>query len=134
MEENFDALDIIAQTRGKVEMDNIPTGEKLFPLWGWLTAVFYLLEFILWQWLHQEWCLWLWVGIPLIGIPAMVFIIRRDREEELEFLLTGCQLEPAHLDQLLACAQGQSSPLLVSRILEQKRRLVPSGADKVFEL
>ena len=80
MEENFDALNIIAQTRGKVEMDSIPTGEKLFPLWGWLTAVFYLLEFILWQWLHQEWCLWLWVGIPLIGIPAMVFVIRRDQE------------------------------------------------------
>ena len=61
-------------------------------------------------------------------------IIRRDREEELEFLLIGCQLEPTHLDQLLACAEGQSSPVLVSRILEQKRRLLPSGADKVFDL
>ena len=61
-------------------------------------------------------------------------IVRRDREEELEALLTGCQLESNHLDQLLACAEGQSSPVLVSRILEQKRRLAPSGPDKVFAL
>ena len=27
MEENFDALEVIARTRGKVEMDKIPTGE-----------------------------------------------------------------------------------------------------------
>ena len=80
MEENFDALEVIAQTRGKVNMDDRPTGNNLFPLWGWLAASFYLLGFLLWQWLRQQWCLWLWVGIPLIGLPMMYFIIRKDRE------------------------------------------------------
>lgn len=80
MEENFDALEVIARTRGKVEMDDIPTGGKLFPLWGWLTAGFYLLAFILWQLLHQEWCLWLWIGIPVLGLPLMYIILRRDHE------------------------------------------------------
>ena len=80
MEENFDALEVIARTRGKVEMDAVPTGEKLFPLWGWLTAVFFLAEFILWQTLHQDWCVWLWAGIPLIGVPLMAIIVRRDHQ------------------------------------------------------
>ena len=81
MEENFDALEVIARTRGKVEMDDIPTGGKLFPLWGWLTAFFYTLEFVLSKLTGQEWCLWLWVGIPLIGIPLMISILRKDREQ-----------------------------------------------------
>lgn len=78
MEENFDALDVIARTRGKVNMDDVPTGGKLFPLWGWLTAFFYAAEFGLWMWLRQEWCLWLWIGIPLVGLPLMAFLLRRD--------------------------------------------------------
>ena len=78
MEENFDALEVIARTRGKVEMDDLPTGGGLFPLWGWLTAFFYLLEFVLWQHFHQDWCLWLWVGIPLIGLPMMALILRKE--------------------------------------------------------
>ena len=69
--EQFDALEVIARTRGKVDMDGAPTGGKLFPLWGWLTAFFYLAEFVLWQLLHQEWCLWLWIGIPVFGLPLM---------------------------------------------------------------
>ena len=80
MEENFDALEVIAQTRGKVDMDSVPVGASLFPLWGWLTALFYSMEFVLWQLLQQDWCLWLWIGIPLVGIPAMVMILRKDRE------------------------------------------------------
>ena len=80
MEENFDALEVIARTRGKVDMDNTPTGKNLFPLWGWLTACFYLAEFISWQLFRQEWCLWLWIGIPVIGAPLMTLIIRKDYE------------------------------------------------------
>ena len=80
MEENFNALDVIARTRGKVELDSLPSGDRLFPLWGGLAAIFYLAEFLLWQWLHQEWCLWLWVGVPLLGIPFMILILRRDRQ------------------------------------------------------
>ena len=80
MEENFDALEVIARTRGKVELDSVPTGGKLFPLWGWLAAVVYSLEFLLWQSLHQEWCLWLWVLIPAVGVPLMILFIRKDRD------------------------------------------------------
>lgn len=78
--EQFDALEVIARTKGKVELDSLPSGDRLFPLWGGLAAFFYLAEFILWQWLHQEWCLWLWVGIPLLGMPLMILILRRDRQ------------------------------------------------------
>lgn len=80
MEENFDALDVIARTRGKVDMDSTPTGDFLFVLWGAVTAFFYLLEFILWQAFGAEWCLWLWIGIPVVGIPVMSILIRKDRE------------------------------------------------------
>ena len=80
MEDNFDALEVIARTRGKVEMDDNHSGNWLFPLWGWLTAFFYLAEFVLLQFLHQDWAVWLWVGIPAIGMPAMAAIIRRDRQ------------------------------------------------------
>lgn len=80
MEENFDALEVIARTRGKVEMDSVPTGDYLFVLWGGISAFFYLLEFILWQVIGQPWCLWLWIGIPLLGVPWMVVLVRRDHE------------------------------------------------------
>ena len=73
--EEFDALEVIARTKGKVEMDNVPTGQKMFPMWGWITAVTYLLEFVLWQVSHGE-----WIAIPLVGLPLMYIIIRRDHE------------------------------------------------------
>lgn len=80
MEERFDALEVIANTRGKVNMDALPSGEKLFPLWGWTAAFFYMLEFVLWQFLHQEWIIWLWVGIPAVGSPLMSLILRKDHQ------------------------------------------------------
>ena len=80
MEENFDALEVIARTRGKVNMDNKPTGNYLFPLWGWLTAFFYLLGFIFIQFLNWEWGIWMWIGIPVIGTPLMTGIIKKDHE------------------------------------------------------
>ena len=78
--EQFDALEVIARTRGKVEMDDNATGNHLFPLWGWLTAFFYLLEFVLWMHFRQDWCMWMWVGIPLVGMPLMFYLIRKDFE------------------------------------------------------
>ena len=78
MEENFDALEVIAQTRGKVDMDKAPTGENLFLLWGTLTAGFFLLQFILWELLHQQWCMWVWTGAIVIGWPWMIALLRRD--------------------------------------------------------
>lgn len=82
MEENFDALEVIARTRGKVKMDSAPTGNYLFPMWGWITAFFYLLEFILIHCLRQDWKIWtwLWVGIPIIGVPLMTLIVKKDHE------------------------------------------------------
>ena len=81
MEENFDALEVIARTRGKVEMDERPTRNGIFLYWGWPTMVFFALMFILWQWLHQEWCLFVWVGIPLVGAPLTIRAFRKDREK-----------------------------------------------------
>lgn len=79
--EQFDALEVIAHTRGKVDMDgSVQTGGGLFPLWGWLTAVFYSLAFILWQLFHQDWCLWMWIGIPVVGFPIMFSLLRKDHE------------------------------------------------------
>lgn len=78
MEENFDALEVIARTRGKVDMDNAPTGENIFLLWGLLTSMFFLLQFVLWKWLHQPWCMWVWLIAVLIGWPWMIILIRRD--------------------------------------------------------
>ena len=79
--EQFDALEVIAHTRGKVDMDSsVQTGGGLFPLWGWLSAVFYSLAFILWQLFHQDWCLWMWIGIPVVGFPIMFSLLRKDHE------------------------------------------------------
>ena len=78
MEENFDALEVIARTRGKVEMDKIPTGENLFLLWGILTSIFFLIQFVLWMVLRQPWCLWIWSGAVVIGWPWMIVLLRRD--------------------------------------------------------
>ncbi len=76
--EQFDALDVIARTRGKVEMDGKPTGENLFLLWGGLVAVFFLLQFVLWEWLHQDWCMWIWTGAVVIGWPWMIVLLCKD--------------------------------------------------------
>ena len=79
--EQFDALEVIARTRGKVEMDSVPTGARLFPLWGWLTAIFYLAAFILILLFDQPWAGWLWIGVPVIGIPWMIIILRKEHDK-----------------------------------------------------
>ena len=80
MEENFDALEVIARTRGKVTMERTPTGENLFLLWGALTAVFFILQWALWEWLHEDWCLWIWTAAVLIGWPWMIVLLRKDHQ------------------------------------------------------
>ena len=80
MEESFDALEVIARTRGKVEMDDIPTGENIFLVWGWPTAVVFLAEFVLWMVFRQQWCLWLWPVIPAVAVPLMIKYLRKDHE------------------------------------------------------
>ena len=71
-------LDIITRTRGEVMSRKELTGENLFLAWGYPTAFFLLVEFaalILW---HEDWCAWIWVGIPLVGAPLMVYFLHKD--------------------------------------------------------
>lgn len=73
-----DKLQIIANIRGEVMSRKESTGVNLFLVWGYPTAFFLLLEFAALMLLHQNWCSWLWVGIPLIGAPLMIHYQRKD--------------------------------------------------------
>ena len=73
-------LDVIARTRGEVMSRKELTGENLFLAWGYPTAIVLLLEFaalLIW---NEFWCHWLWVGIPLIGVPLMIYFLNEDYE------------------------------------------------------
>lgn len=75
-----DELDIIAYIRGEVQSSKELTGENLFLAWGYPTAFFLLVEFvalILW---NKNWCEWIWMGIPLVGAPLMVYFLHKDYE------------------------------------------------------
>ena len=73
-----DELQIIANIRGEVMSRKELTGVNLFLVWGYPTAFFLLLEFAALMILHQNWCSWLWVGIPLIGAPLMIHYQQKD--------------------------------------------------------
>ena len=71
-------LDIITRIRGEVMRHHEPTGENLFLVWGYTTAAVLLIEFaalLIW---NAEWCSWLWVGIPFIGTPLMIYYLNKD--------------------------------------------------------
>ena len=73
-------LDLISRVRGEVLSRKELTGENLFLGWGYPTAIVLLLEFaalLIW---NEDWCLWLWVGIPLIGAPLMIYFLNEDYE------------------------------------------------------
>ena len=73
-------LDIITRIRGEVSASKELTGENLFLAWGYPTALVLLLEFaalLLW---NEDWCSWLWAGIPLIGTPLMLYFLNEDYE------------------------------------------------------
>lgn len=75
-----DELDVIAQIRNEIKGRKIPTGENLFLAWGYPCALFLFLEFltlILW---NEFWCLWLWLGIPVVGVPLMMYFMKKDYE------------------------------------------------------
>ena len=66
--------------RGEVICRKELTGENLFLAWGYPTAIVLLLEFaalLIW---NEDWCVWLWMGIPLIGIPLMMYFMNEDYE------------------------------------------------------
>jgi hypothetical protein len=73
-------LDVISKVRGEVYGNIEPTGENLFLVWGYPTAFFLFVEFlalILW---NEFWCFWIWLGIPLVGTPLMVYFLNEDYE------------------------------------------------------
>ena len=73
-------LDIITQTRAEVLKRQELTGENLFLAWGYPTAIVLLLEFMALLIWDEDWCSWLWAGIPLIGGPLMVYFLNEDYE------------------------------------------------------
>lgn len=75
-----DELDLISRVRGEVMSNKELTGENLFLAWGYPTAIVLLLEFaalLIW---NEDWCSWLWAGIPLIGTPLMMYFLNEDFE------------------------------------------------------
>ena len=73
-------LDIISRVRGEVHGDAAVTGENLFLVWGYPTAIFLFLEFLALIWLKEDWCSWIWMGIPLVGAPLMIHFLNKDYE------------------------------------------------------
>ncbi len=78
--EELEELDIITQMRGEVMSRKDITGDNLFLAWGYPTVLVLLLEFAgLMVW-NEDWCAWLWAGIPLIGTPLMIYFLNEDYE------------------------------------------------------
>ena len=75
-----DQLDIIARTRAEVMGKKELTGENLFLAWGYPTAIVLLAEFAALMIWNEDWCAWLWTGIPLIGTPLMIYFLNEDYE------------------------------------------------------
>lgn len=80
MQETIDELDIITRVRGEVASRKEVTGENLFLAWGYPTAIVLLLEFAALMFWNEDWCGWLWAGIPLIGTLLMVYFLNKDYE------------------------------------------------------
>ena len=75
-------LDIIAQIRSEIMEPKEITGPNPFLIWGYPTAFFLLLEFAALILLDKNWCWWLWVGIPLVGAPLMMYNLHKDYDRK----------------------------------------------------
>ena len=73
-----DELDIISRMRGEVHSRKEDTGVNLFLVWGYPTVMVFLLEFATLMFLHKHWYSWLWVFIPVVGVPLMKYFQRKD--------------------------------------------------------
>lgn len=73
-------LDIITRVRGEVMSRKDLTGENLFLAWGYPTTIVLLAEFVALLVWNENWCAWLWAGIPLIGTPLMIYFLNDDYE------------------------------------------------------
>ena len=71
-------LDIITRMRGEVMQRRNLTGENLFLAWGYPTVIVLLVEFAALMIWNEDWCAWLWAGIPLIGTPLMIYFLNED--------------------------------------------------------
>ena len=76
----YQELEIIRNMRAEVMSRKDVTGENLFLSWGYPTAVILFLEFLALIVWHENWCTWLWVGIPLFGAPLMAYFLKKDYE------------------------------------------------------
>ena len=75
-----DELDIITRIRGEVMGNRVPTGENLFLAWGYPAAFFLLLQFVALLIWNESWCSLIWLGTEFVGIPLMVYFLRKDYE------------------------------------------------------
>lgn len=73
-------LELISRIRGEVMNRKSITGENLFLVWGYPTAIFLVIEFLALNLWHENWCEWIWLGIPLVGTPLMIHYLRKDYE------------------------------------------------------
>ena len=73
-------LDIITRTRAEVMSRKEPTGENLFLVWGYPTAIFLLVEFAALMIWNENWCSWIWLCIPVVGTPLMMYYLNEDYE------------------------------------------------------
>lgn len=71
-------LDIITRMRGDVMSRKDLTGENFFLAWGYPTVLVLLAEFAALMIWNENWCAWLWAGIPLIGTPLMIYFLNKD--------------------------------------------------------
>ena len=71
-------LDIITHMRGAIMDQEEHTGVNLFLVWGYPTAIVFLVEFAVLMLWHQNWCPWLWAAIPIVGAPLMIYYQQKD--------------------------------------------------------
>jgi hypothetical protein len=87
-------IDIIRNMRAEVMSRKDITGENLFLVWGYPTAIVLFIEYLALITWGENWCAWLWVLIPLISTPLMIHYLRVDykrtqhRTHEQSYILT----------------------------------------------
>lgn len=99
-------LGIIDHMRGEVMGSKKPTGLNLFLVWGYPTVIVFIMEFAVLMFLHKHWYEWLWVGIPLIGVPLKLHFDRKDYDR------TGHRTHEANSIRHLWFYIGAASALL----------------------
>lgn len=73
-------LNIINSMRSKVMSRREITGENLFLAWGYPTVIVLLAEYVALMMCNEDLCDWLWIGIPLLGTPLMIYFLKKDYE------------------------------------------------------